>query len=110
PSIGAGSSGTRSSGAHPGAGPAIGAPHVAAQHPGAAHGAVASHVAGPQVAAAAPAGIAPHHGSLAVERELVATAREALLAHDFAAAEVALDRHARRFPVGQLAEERDSLR
>jgi hypothetical protein len=51
-----------------------------------------------------------HRSGLDAERELVAKAREALLAHDFPAAVAALDRHARRFPAGQLAEERDSLR
>jgi hypothetical protein len=53
---------------------------------------------------------AAHHGGLGVERDLVARARQALLARDFAAADDALMRHARRFPDGQMAEERDSLR
>lgn len=51
-----------------------------------------------------------HHGNLAAERALLGRAREAMQASDGARALAILDDHARRFPRGQLVEERDALR
>jgi hypothetical protein len=50
------------------------------------------------------------HGSLKEERALLGRAQAALGDDDAAGAMAAVERHARRFPDGQLAEERDSLR
>jgi hypothetical protein len=58
----------------------------------------------PSVAAPAP------HRSLREERALLERARAALADDDAAGALAAVERHARRFPDGQLVEERDSLR
>jgi outer membrane protein assembly factor BamD (BamD/ComL family) len=51
-----------------------------------------------------------HHADLAAEHALLADARAAMQASDPARALAILDDHARRFPRGQLAEERDALR
>lgn len=53
---------------------------------------------------------AARHADLAAERALLADARAAMQASDAARALAILDEHARRFPRGQLAEERDALR
>lgn len=60
-------------------------------------------------AATAPAGLA-HPRTLADERALLEKARTALAAGDADGALAAVSRHARLYPSGQLAEERDSLR
>ena len=61
-----------------------------------------------------PAAHEPHHAArhadLAAERALLADARAAMQTSDAARALAILDEHARRFPRGQLAEERDALR
>jgi hypothetical protein len=49
-------------------------------------------------------------GGLAAEQALVGSARVALRDGNAAAALALIERHAHRFPAGQLAEERDSLR
>jgi hypothetical protein len=70
-----------------------------------------------------PAAAAPHEPAarfvkrapaveedLAAERAQLESARRALLQRDYAAALLAVDSHAARFPRGALAEERESLR
>ena len=51
-----------------------------------------------------------YHGDLAAERTLLADARAAMQSSQVARALAILDDHARRFPRGQLAEERDAVR
>jgi hypothetical protein len=51
-----------------------------------------------------------HHGDLAAEQALLADARAAMQSSDAVRALAILDDHARRFPRGQLAEERDAVR
>jgi hypothetical protein len=51
----------------------------------------------------------PPRADLAAERALLERARESLLASDAPRALVTLNDHARRFPRGQLAEEREAL-
>lgn len=70
----------------------------------------------PPVTASSPTAVpAPSHGSagkdvdLAMERELVERARMALARGQGAEALAALDRHAREFPRGRMAEERETL-
>ncbi|HEX6837102.1 MAG TPA: outer membrane protein assembly factor BamD, partial [Polyangia bacterium] len=53
---------------------------------------------------------AARHTDLAAEHALLADARSAMQSSDAARALAILDDHARRFPRGQLAEERDALR
>lgn len=62
----------------------------------------------PEVASAAPP-MRDRDRELAAERVLVETARTALGRGDGAAALATLDQHARRFPSGQLREEREAL-
>jgi hypothetical protein len=96
--------------------PPVAAPPLAARPVAKAHVSVAAAAKSSQaslpasVKTTAPLVSHPRHSGLAAERDLVATARAALLARDFDTAARALERHAHYFPTGQLAEERDSLR
>jgi TolA-binding protein len=80
-----------------------------------AAGAPSSEPAAPASSPAAPASGARAQerargaGSLTAERLLVETATSALVRGDHAAAIAALQKHARRFPKGELAQEREVL-
>jgi hypothetical protein len=67
--------------------------------------------AAPAPAPAAPAAKPPvgRPDTLGAERSLVDQARSALARKDYASALTALDEHERRFPHGQLTEERSAL-
>ncbi|HEX6836980.1 MAG TPA: outer membrane protein assembly factor BamD [Polyangia bacterium] len=89
--------------------------HAIATSAVAAPAVAAPAVVAPAVAAPAPP-TAPNsdvhrsrHSDLAAERSLLTDARSALQSGDTARALTILTAHARRFPRGQLAEERDAL-
>lgn len=67
----------------------------------------------PPAASSAPPNVAATSSAaleiLATERALTNRAAEALAAHDSASALTALQEHARRFPTGRLAEDREAL-
>ena len=70
--------------------------------------------AGPEAVSPAPApsgdvATPPETGDLASERAVIADLRSSMNRGDFARAEKALDEHVRRFPQGQLVEQRKAL-